>query len=152
MAHYTFISTWQIPAPLEQVWEVLYAVESWPTWWRGVEETRILNPEHPLGTVGSRMASTWKSVLPYRIHFITELQEIVVGTRIVASADGDLRGTGRWDLSEHKGGTTAVYTWDVTTTKSWMNLLAPVARPLFAHAHEAVMRWGEQGLRRRLGV
>jgi hypothetical protein len=33
-----------------------------------------------------------------------------------------------------------------------MNLLAPLARPLFEHNHNVVMRWGGEGLARRLGA
>jgi hypothetical protein len=45
-----------------------------------------------------------------------------------------------------------VYDWRVRSTKPWMNLLAPVARPVFEHNHDVVMRWGGEGLARRLGV
>jgi hypothetical protein len=33
-----------------------------------------------------------------------------------------------------------------------MNLLAPVAQPVFEYNHDVVMRWGGEGLARRLGV
>ena len=33
-----------------------------------------------------------------------------------------------------------------------MNLLAPVARPLFKWNHDVVMNWGAEGLAKRLGV
>lgn len=33
-----------------------------------------------------------------------------------------------------------------------MNLLAPVARPLFAWNHDVVMTWGGEGLARLLGA
>jgi hypothetical protein len=42
--------------------------------------------------------------------------------------------------------------WDVTTSKRGMNMLAPVARPVFEYNHDVVMRWGGEGLARRLGV
>ena len=32
------------------------------------------------------------------------------------------------------------------TSRAWMNRLAPVARPLFAWNHDAVMRQGAAGL------
>jgi hypothetical protein len=41
------------------------------------------------------------------------------------------------------------YDWIVDTTKRWMILLAPVARPLFAWNHHAVMRRGQEGLAAR---
>ena len=47
--------------------------------------------------------------------------------------------------------TAVVYEWNVRTTKQWMNLLAPIARPVFAWNHDTVMGWGGEGLARRVG-
>lgn len=38
------------------------------------------------------------------------------------------------------------------TTSAWMNLLAPVGRPLFALNHDWVMRNGGEGLAKLLGA
>jgi hypothetical protein len=46
--------------------------------------------------------------------------------------------------------TAVTYEWKVRTTKRWMNLLAPLARPIFDYNHNVVMRWGGEGLARRL--
>jgi hypothetical protein len=40
----------------------------------------------------------------------------------------------------------------VRTTRSWMNALTPLARPVFRWNHDWVMRQGGRGLARRLGV
>jgi hypothetical protein len=47
--------------------------------------------------------------------------------------------------------TAVLYEWNVHTTRAWMNLLAPVARPVFAVNHDYVMRHGGEGLARLLG-
>jgi len=44
------------------------------------------------------------------------------------------------------------FDWKVDTTESWMNILAPVARPLFRWNHGTIMEWGGQGLGQRLGA
>jgi hypothetical protein len=67
-------------------------------------------------------------------------------------ADGELAGTGRWRLFEDGDVTAVVYDWDVHTTRPWMNLLAPIARPLFAWNHDYVMHAGGEGLARHLGA
>ena len=46
--------------------------------------------------------------------------------------------------------TAVTYEWNVEHDEAWMNLLAPVARPVFAYNHDMVMRWGGEGLARRL--
>lgn len=66
-------------------------------------------------------------------------------------AAGELTGTGHWRLFEQGGVTAVTYEWNVHTTKAWMNVLAPVARPLFAYNHNVVMGWGGEGMARRLG-
>ena len=57
-------------------------------------------------------------------------------------------GRGHWRLFEQDGVTAVVYDWQVATTKRWMNLLAPVARPVFEYNHDVVMGWGGEGLAR----
>jgi hypothetical protein len=67
------------------------------------------------------------------------------------TATGELTGTGHWRLYEQAGVTAVTYEWNVSTSKRWMNALAPVARPLFQYNHNVVMRWGGEGLARHLG-
>ena len=62
------------------------------------------------------------------------------------NAEGELAGVGRWRLFERDGVTAALYEWNVHTTRAWMNLLAPLARPIFAVNHDYVMRNGGHGL------
>jgi hypothetical protein len=68
------------------------------------------------------------------------------------AAEGDLGGTGRWDLEQQGEVTSVRYSWDVRTTKAWMNLAAPFARPLFTwNSREVTLQAGE-GLARFLQV
>jgi hypothetical protein len=71
--------------------------------------------------------------------------------RLGGVASGELAGTGRWRLYEEAGTTAVLYEWDVRTTRAWMNLLAPLARPIFAWNHNWVMGNGGEGLARLLG-
>jgi len=42
------------------------------------------------------------------------------------------------------------YDWQVSTTKKWMNIFAPIAEPLFKWNHDKVMNAGYDGLTKRL--
>lgn len=151
--HYTFISVWHLDAPLKSVWDHIVHIEEWPQWWKGVHDTKITNNTGHAeeGGVGSTIDSTWKSWLPYTIHFTLTITEMSSEcSRLIATAQGDLNGTGTWEFSEANGQTIAKYTWEVSTAKWWMNLIAPLARPLFAHAHDTIMHWGETGLQNLL--
>ena len=70
---------------------------------------------------------------------------------IEADANGELAGTGRWRFFEGRE-TAVTYEWNVRTTRSWMNLVGPVARPVFRWNHNAVMHQGGQGLADLLGA
>jgi hypothetical protein len=70
----------------------------------------------------------------------------------VSEDTGERAGTGRWTLTPDDGGTLVRHNWDVRTTRWWMNLLAPIARPAFNWNHDQLMLDGGQSLARRLGA
>ncbi len=149
MASYSFVTVWQVRAPIDAVWEAIYQADQWPRWWKGVQRVISLEPAAPDG-LGGRTRYVWKSALPYRLTIDMTTTELERPYRLAGRAVGELRGEGRWLLQEQDGITTVRYDWQVETTKAWMNLLAPVARPLFRWNHDVVMRQGGEGLRRWL--
>jgi hypothetical protein len=102
--------------------------------------------------VGSRYRIEWRSRIPYSVEFDFAVERSERPTLMEGRAEGDLSGRGVWRLLEDDGVTAVLYDWNVATTKRWMNVVAPVARPVFAANHDIVMRWGGEGLARELGV
>ena len=151
MAAYRFLTTWLLAAPRERVFQEIWDSERWPSWWHGVESVVELEPGDEEG-VGSLGRYVWKSRLPYRLTFDTRVTRVERPCYLEGEATGELAGTGRWRLFEQDGVTAVVYEWDVRTTSRWMNLLAPLVRPVFAWNHDVVMRWGGEGLARHLGA
>jgi hypothetical protein len=47
--------------------------------------------------------------------------------------------------------TAVLYEWNVATTRVWMNLVAPIARPVFEWNHDWVMSRGAEGIASLLG-
>jgi hypothetical protein len=150
MADYAFLTTWLLDSPREPVWEAIYDQERWPEWWRGVEEVEELNGGDG-GRIGAVSRMVWKSLLPYRVEFEVTTTHIERPYLLQADAVGELAGIGRWRLYEHDGATAVLYEWNVSTTKRWMNLLAPVARPAFEWNHDWVMSHGATGIAKLLG-
>ena len=88
--------------------------------------------------------STWQPQGP--------IARVVPPRELELRAEGELAGSGRWLLDQQGDTTTVRYLWDVRTTKPWMNLTAPVARPLFTWNSKGVMLEAGQGLARFLEV
>jgi hypothetical protein len=151
MAFYEFETEWRLRAPLAGVWTAIAGSDSWPEWWRDVERVQLLRPGDEHG-IGSLRRLTWRSRLPYTLTFDVEVVRVEPMSLIEGRATGELEGTGVWHLSEHDGMTVVRYTWRVRTTRWWMNLLAPIARPAFRWNHDHVMRSGAEGLAKLLGA
>jgi hypothetical protein len=149
MADYAFLTTWLLDAPRQPVWEAIHDQERWPEWWRGVEEVEALKRED--GDVGSIARMVWKSLLPYRVCFEVTTTRVEHPHLLEGHAVGELDGIGRWRLYEQEGITAVLYEWNVTTTKPWMNLMAPLLRPAFEWNHDWVMARGGEGISRLLG-
>ena len=94
----------------------------------------------------------WRSRVPYPVEFDFTVERVDRPALMEGRAEGELSGRGRWRLLEDGGITAVLYEWNVATTKRWMNVIAPVARPVFAWNHDVVMRWGGEGLARELGA
>ncbi len=150
MADYAFLTTWLLESPREPVWEVIYAQERWPEWWRGVEEVEERDGGDG-GGVGAVARMVWKSLLPYRVEFEVTTTRVERPHLMEGRAVGELSGVGRWRLYEHDGITAVLYEWNVSTTRPWMNLLAPIGRPIFEWNHDWVMARGGEGIARLLG-
>ncbi|HEY5709567.1 MAG TPA: SRPBCC family protein [Solirubrobacterales bacterium] len=151
MAQYSFLTTWLLDSPREPVFDAIYDQARWPQWWRGVEEAEELRSGNGDNGVGTVARMVWKSLLPYRVGFEVTTTRVERPHLMEGDAVGELTGTGRWRLFERGGVTAVLYQWDVATTKAWMNLVAPVARPVFEWNHDWVMARGGEGIAELLG-
>jgi uncharacterized protein YndB with AHSA1/START domain len=151
MNRYTLVTDWQLAAPIERVWQALYDVAAWPQWWPYVQSVVEVTPGNADG-VGAVRRYTWTSRLPYRLSF--DMRSTIVQRPFVleGEAQGELNGTGRWTLRDAGAGTGVRYDWSVSTSRPWMNALAPLLAPAFRWNHGQVMAAGARGLARHLGV
>jgi Polyketide cyclase / dehydrase and lipid transport len=149
MTDYHFVSTWRLQAPIERVWEEIVHTERWPSWWKYVHRVEELDPGDADG-LGRSQHLVFTTRLLYRLGFDIQVRRIQPPTTLEAVATGELEGVGRWTLTPDDGGTLVRYDWDVRTTRWWMNLAAPVARPMFTWNHDALMREAAESLARRL--
>jgi uncharacterized protein YndB with AHSA1/START domain len=151
MAEYRFLTAWLLEAEREAIWDAIYDSERWPEWWKGVLEAEELEEGDETG-VGRYGRYIWKSKLPYKLEFFVRTTKVKKPHLLEGDAEGELAGVGRWRLFEQDGATAVLYEWNVHTTRAWMNLLTPIARPIFAVNHDYVMRNGGVGIAELLGV
>ncbi|MBK7231251.1 MAG: SRPBCC family protein [Saprospiraceae bacterium] len=149
--YYHFITEWKFEAPVELVWEEIYHSENWPSWWRGVLSAQTIETGNETG-IGDRKKFVWQSLLPYKLSFESVLVENIKYRKLAGNAFGELEGTGIWTFEEKNGMTYLRYDWKVKTTKKWMNVIAPIAKPFFKWNHDVIMEWGHKALAQRLMV
>ncbi len=150
-AEYRLLTVWRLEAPLDDIYAAIHDSLHWPDWWPGVIEVATIADGDAEG-VGNIRHYAWQGRLPYRVTFAVCTTRIEALTAIEGNACGDLEGTGRWNFSCQGPISIVRYEWHVRSTRWWMNLISPLARPLFVRNHAWVMSRGGEGLARRLGV
>ena len=155
MTTYSFVTHWRAEAPIDIVFDTIADADAWPEWWRGVRAATMIertDDGQSNGGVGTRYRFEFRSRLPYSLTFELVVIEVDRPTLLVGRASGELEGGGRWTLRPDGDATDVTYEWDVRTTRWWMNLVRPLARPLFERNHDVIMEWGRIGLARRLNT
>jgi hypothetical protein len=146
---YALRKKWRLAAPIDRVWNAIYAVESWPLWWKYVLAVEPLEKGEPSG-VGAVRRYTWSSRLPYRLSFNMRSTLVQRPYVLEGEAIGELSGVGRWTLNSEELTTHVTYDWEVVTSRAWMNALAPIMAPVFRWNHGQVMAAGARGLAQHL--
>lgn len=148
--HYHFTTTWKVDALLEKVWNIIKRPEDWTQWWKGVLKAEIISPGDING-IGKKHAFIWQNFTPNKLHFTSEVIFIDELKCIEAKVEGELEGTGTWHFSNQGKETIISFEWKVATTKMWMNIFAPVLKPVFIWNHNWLMKQGEKGIKKVAG-
>jgi hypothetical protein len=151
MTNYRFQTVWWTPAAVDRIWEALANYAAWPTWWRGIQSVEVVRRGDESG-VGTVLHQRWRSRIPYTLVFDLEMLRIESRRLLDGRASGDLEGACRWTLIPANGGMEIRFDVDVRTGRWWMNLPVPFAPRIVRANFETIMRWGREGLERRLGV
>ena len=148
---YSLRTLWRFDESSDLVWNAIADADTWPLWWKGIESVVTLDRGEPSG-LDARRCYTCLSVLPFRLTFVGRVTRVVPMQLIEGRVEGELEGIGSCRLERFDGLTVVCYDWQVRTTRPWMNLLAPLAKPLFRWNHDQIMRAGGIGLTRHLNA
>ena len=141
---YNFHDEWDINVPLETAWVLASDPSKWQQWWPGLKNVIITDQKS--NVVGSRASLMWRSKTGYKLKHAVTITSIQPRSNIKFNSEGDLKGSGIWKFINQGNQTHMVIDWHVQTTKVWMNVLAPLLRPIFINNHSALMKRGEAGL------
>ena len=144
MADYSFVTYWRFAAPIQEVRDALNTPERYSEWWPCIIGYKKLNPE--VTGIGGRAERAVRGRLPYILRYTTTITKSEPPREVAYDAEGDLVGHGRFVLEQQKDTTQVVFHWDVRTSSTLMNVLAPLLAWLFAWNHNWVMAQGERGL------
>ncbi len=148
---YCFQTVWRTSADIERIWETLANYTAWPTWWRGIRKVEVLRQGDESG-VGTVLRQGWRSWLPYTLVFDLEMIRLESKRLLEGRASGDLEGICTWTFTPVNGGTEIRFDVNVRPGRWWMNLPIPFAPRIVRANFETIMRWGREGLERKLGV
>jgi uncharacterized protein YndB with AHSA1/START domain len=143
-AQYQFIDRWYIPAPIEDVYDVIGDQLDYPKWWGKVfvAVTGDGGPPRP----GRRASLVSKGFLPYKLRWNAEVVEADRPRGFRFTMEGDFVGGGEWTLEEREGGTQATLDFRPAVEKPGVKQLTPILRPLFGANHRWAMRRGQEGI------
>jgi hypothetical protein len=150
-ADYRFVTRWQFEAPIQAVWDAVSDLFTYPKWFPYFSDVSVTNRGGP-DDIGSVYRVKVSTKLPYSLAFDLETVRREPPRLLDAKSTGQLEGSGIWELSEQGMVTTAVYHWNVRTTRRWMNASAPLLRPLFVWNHGKLMDAAGENLAKYLGV
>ena len=148
---YAIATEWLLAAPVERIFDSLASPQAWPVWWPYVRSVACVERGDAQG-IGSTWRYVWSSRLPYALTFDMTTTASRRPDLLEGIATGELAGIGRWRLVRDGAASRVRYDWTVTTTRGWMNTLAPLLRPVFVWNHDQVMAAGGRGLADHLGV
>ena len=140
---YLFVDEWDVAAPREAVFHAISDARTYPVWWKPVyiDVDSDGEPE-----VGKESRQHFKGRLPYHLHTRSRITRLEPPHIIEADVDGDLRGHGKWTLTEIDGGTHVRFDWQVFADKPLLRLLTPILRPAFRWNHAWAIARAREGL------
>jgi mannose-6-phosphate isomerase-like protein (cupin superfamily)/uncharacterized protein YndB with AHSA1/START domain len=141
---YRFVDEWDVAAPRERVFGAISDARTYPTWWKPVYIDVESDGDAELGKVSRQH---FKGRLPYHLRTTSTITRLEPPHIIEADVDGDLRGHGKWTLTENGGGGTHVrFDWQVFADKPLLRLLTPILRPAFRWNHAWAIARAREGL------
>jgi len=142
LPEYRFLDHWFVPAPIEEVYDILGHVKGYPDWWGEAFLTAEGDDGAPYP--GRRVSLLTRGYLPYKLRWTLTCTVAERPYRIGSALEGDFEGTGTWFFEEAPGGTNAALDWRPSVAKPIVRRFTPVLRGLFRSNHFWAMERGQE--------
>ena len=143
-AQYRLQSRWALPTDVDHAWDVVESLLDSGDPFVGGDAVTVE------GHDDEGMHVVTASHLGYVLRFVLTDVEVRRPDRVTVRASGDLQGHGIVRVRPDGECSAIEIDWQVETTRRWMRVVGPVARPAFVAAHGQVMRQGRKAFVRWL--
>ena len=151
VADFRFFTRWRFAAPMRNVWDAVGDPTSYTRWFPHISDVSTVRPGGADG-VGSVYAVHLSAKLPFALDLHVETVRREPPRLLELTSTGHVEGSGRWELTEEEGATTALLRWHAITQQRWMNLPEPLVRIAVAWNYRKVMDEGGGNLAQLLGA
>ena len=143
---YCFNHRWCFEASREQILDVLFDVQSYPSWWVPVcIESRLIERGDE-NKVGLRAAMVTRGRMPYQMEWEFVVQRHDVGKSVTFELFGDAVGEATWSFCERETLCEVELDWTIRAEHLLLKRFSWLLRPAFQHNHCWSMQQGEKGL------
>ena len=140
---YLFVDEWDVAAPREAVFDAIADARTYPLWWKPVYIDVEADGEPVVGKVSRQH---FKGRLPYHLRTRSRITRLEPPHIVEAEVDGDLRGHGKWTLTEIETGTHVRFDWEVFADRPLLRILTPILRPALRANHAWAIARARDGL------
>jgi hypothetical protein len=143
-APFRFDRSWRFDVTVDELWDALADTCSYPSvfpWLRDFEGGPLA-----AGTVATFRV---RPPLPYSLHLVVTVIEVVAGSLVRTRVGGDVRGDADLAVTGVDGGSTARLRWDLDLVRPSLARIEPVARRPMIWGHDVVVAMGVRQFRRK---
>lgn len=145
IAPFTFDRAWDFPVPPEEFWQIVSQTDAYPLWWGWL---RTFDSDGLVA--GSKTDFVVQGALPYQLHFVVLIEDLVEAELVETSVTGDVSGSATLEIRPSDDGCVARLRWELEPQEKLLRRLAMISHPLLSWSHDQVVALGVSQFRRRL--
>ncbi|MCB8942275.1 MAG: SRPBCC family protein [Ardenticatenaceae bacterium] len=148
---YHFITHWQLPGSIDEVFDILDDALDLKRWWPSVYlDVQEVEPGDPQTGIGKVISLYTKGWLPYTLRWQFRVTEARTPHTFTIEAWGDFVGRGIWTLEQTGDITHVTYDWKISAEKPLLRIFSPIMKPIFSANHHWAMQKGEESIKLEL--